>query len=223
MKVLERNLNESKTKKEFKQVLWIYDFWGWFTERKAAKKVLELADIKDKSSILEVACGTGEMMEKIVCLNPAGKNFGVELSPAMLIKAKQKLNKHSNKNFELQEGNALSLNFSDNSFDLLINNYMVDLMPVDTFDKIATEFYRVLKPNGKVVMSTFSFGTKKIHRFWYWVAKHFPDLLTGCRPVSFKNYLLKAGFEIENSIEISQNTFPSQIIKAEKVVKTISK
>ena len=46
MKVLERNFDETRTKKEFKKVLWIYDFWGWITERKAARYVLKLADIK---------------------------------------------------------------------------------------------------------------------------------------------------------------------------------
>lgn len=216
MKLLERNLNESETIKEFRQVLWIYDFWGFLTESKAAKIVLKLADIKNGTNILDVACGTGEMLKKILKLNPNGKNIGIDLSPDMLNKANKKLNKLSNKSFELQEGNALSLNFPDNSFDVLINNYMVDLLPVEYFDKIAAEFYRVLKPNGIIVISTFSFGTKKVHKFWYWIAKRFPKLLTGCRPIRFKQNLMNAGFEIENDIEVSQNTFPSQLIKARK-------
>jgi ubiquinone/menaquinone biosynthesis C-methylase UbiE len=216
MKVLERDFDESRIKKEFKQVVWMYDLWGWLTERKATLKVLKLAEINNGISILDVACGTGEMLQKMVKLNPDGKNIGIDLSSDMLIKAKERLNKLKSGNFDLQEGNVLSLDFPDNSFDLLINNYMVDLMPVETFDKIAAEFYRVLKPDGKLVMSTFSFGTKSIHRFWFWVAKQFPRLLTGCRPVSFKDYLVEAGFEIEQEMEISQNTFPSQIIKAGK-------
>ena len=203
MEILERHFNETKTKKEFKQMLWIYDFWGRITESKAAKTVLNIANIKDGSNILEVACGTGELLKHIIKLNPNGKNTGIDLSPDMLDKANKKLNKSGNKN-------------SDNSFDYLINNYMVDLLPAEYFEKIASEFYRLLKPNGVVVISTFSFGTKRIHRFWFWVAKRFPGLLTGCRPVKFKNYLINAGFEIENDIEISQNTFPSQIIKAKK-------
>lgn len=219
MKVLERNFDETKTKKEFKQVLWIYDFWGWLTERKAARNVLKLADIKNGNTILDVACGTGEMLEKIVKLNPDGRNIGIDLSSDMLIKAREKLNMINKGNFELQEGNVLNLDFPENTFDILINNYMVDLMPLETFDKIANQFFRVLKPNGKIVISTFSFGTKRIHRFWYWLAKNFPDLLTGCRPVSFKDYLINAGFEIEKNIEISQNTFPSEIIKARKMDK----
>lgn len=216
MKVLERKFDETKTKKEFKKVLRFYDLWVWLTERKAAQKVLQLTDIKNGIAILDVACGTGKMLEKVVKLNPDGKNIGIDLSPDMLTKAKKKLNKLHKGNFELQEGNVMNLDFPESSFDILVNNYMVDLMPTESFDKIADEFFRVLKPNGIIVISTFSFGTKKIHRFWYWVAKKFPDLLTGCRPVSIKENLVNAGFEIEKTIEISQNTFPSKIIKARK-------
>ncbi len=214
--MLERQISEDKTKKEFKQVIWFYDFWGRLTESKAANVVLKLANIKNGNKVLDVACGTGEMLKKIIKQNPDGKNVGIDLSPDMLKKAAKKLEKYGNKNFELHEGNALHLNFPDNNFDLLINSYMVDLLPVVYFDKIASEFYRVLKNNGNVVISTFSFGTKNIHKFWYWVAKRFPKLLTGCRPVQFKQNLINAGFEIESEFEISQNSFPSQIIKARK-------
>jgi len=61
----------------------------------------------------------------------------------MLAKAKKRLKKIKNGNYELKEGDALNLNFPDNSFDIVINNFMVDLMPVETFDKIAQEFYRM--------------------------------------------------------------------------------
>jgi len=166
MKVLKRHLNEAKTQKEFKQVLWIYDFWGRLTERKGAKKVLELASVNNGIKILDVACGTGEMLKKLIRQNPNGKNVGIDLSPDMIKKANEKLKK-TGSNFELHEGNALHLNFSDNTFDLLINNYMVDLLPEEYFDKIASEFHRVLQPGGEVVISTFSFGTKGIHKFWF--------------------------------------------------------
>jgi len=219
LKVLKRNLDETKIKNDFKKVVWFYDLWGCLTESKATKKAVKLADIKNGNAILDVACGTGEMLKNIIKLNPDGKNTGIDISPDMIVKARKKLDKITQNNFVLEEGNALNLNFKDNSFDILINNYMIDLMPLENFSKIASEFFRVLKPNGKIVVSTFSFGTKRIHRFWYWVAKQFPDLLTGCRPVSFQDYLIKAGFEIKKNIEISQNTFPSKIIKAIKIDK----
>ncbi|HED38632.1 MAG TPA: methyltransferase domain-containing protein [Ignavibacteria bacterium] len=217
MKVLDRKLDRTKTKKNYKNVVWFYDFWSWLTESEAAKYVIEFADIKENETILEVACGTGTVFEQIVKRNPIGKNIGIDLSPDMLEKAKKKLKNIKRTNYELKEGDALHLDFENNYFDSVINNFMVDLMPSDTFDNIAEEFYRVTKPNGKVIVSTFSFGKKKINKFWLWVAKKFPDLLTGCRPVSFKENLIKTGFEIEKDIEISQNTFPSEIIKARKV------
>jgi ubiquinone/menaquinone biosynthesis C-methylase UbiE len=216
MEILNRKLDKIKTRSDYKKVVWFYDFWSWLTESKAAKKVIEFSEIKSGKNILEVACGTGVVFEKIVRKNPNGKNIGIDLSPDMLKKAEERLNKIKNANYELKEGDALNLNFQDNFFDIVINNFMVDLMPVEMFDKVANEFYRVTKPDGILVLSTFSFGKKKVNKFWHWVAKRFPDLLTGCRPVSFKKYLLSAGFEIERNIEISQNTFPSEIIKAKK-------
>jgi ubiquinone/menaquinone biosynthesis C-methylase UbiE len=216
METLNRELDRVKTRSDYKKIVWFYDFWSWLTESKAAKKVIEFSAIKSGENILEVACGTGIVFEQIVSKNPDGKNTGIDLSPDMLKKAKGRLKKLENASYELKEGDALNLDFQDNFFDIVVNNFMVDLMPVDMFDKVANEFYRVTKPGGILVVSTFSFGKKKVNKIWQWVAKRFPDLLTGCRPVSFKKYLISAGFEIERNIEISQNTFPSEIIKGIK-------
>lgn len=215
METLERTLNREKTKTSFKDVVWIYDFWGRLTESRATRKVIELAAVEDGKKVLEMACGTGVVFEQIVRKNPNGVNVGLDLSPSMLDKAKERLSK-INGNFELKEGDALQIPYPDNSFDILVNNFMVDLMPVELFDKVAAEFYRVLKPGGAIAISTFSFGKKKVNRFWLWLARHFPDLLTGCRPVSFGAHLLNAGFKIEEDLEISQTTFPSEVIRARK-------
>ena len=217
MKVLEREFDKVKTQKNYKRVVWFYNFWSWLTESKAAKKVMEIAEIEDGKRILEVACGTGVVFEQIVHKNPGGENVGIDLSPDMLGKARKRMKK-STGNFELREGDLFKLDFEANTFDILINNFMVDLMPQESFTRIAEEFYRLLKPQGILVTSTFSHGNKRVHKIWLWVAKHMPDLLAGCRPVSFKENLISAGFSIERDIEISQNTFPSEIIKARKIV-----
>jgi ubiquinone/menaquinone biosynthesis C-methylase UbiE len=211
--VLNRKLDFDKTLADFRKVVRVYDIWSRLTESKALEKVIELANIKDNRSIIEIACGTGSLFEKIVNLNPNGRNIGLDLSPDMLHRADIRLQKNGLKNYELHKANILDLNEKFDSFDLLINNFMIDLMPEDN---IAAEFHKLLKPDGTALISTFSFGTKRIHRFWFWLAKHAPDLLTGCRPVTFKNNLEKAGFEIIEIYQISQNTFPTEIIKAKK-------
>ena len=167
MEPLIRKLDVISTKKNFKKVVWFYDIWSWLTESKAAKYVIEFADIRNGETILEVACGTGVVFEQIVRRNSNGKNIGVDLSPDMLEKARTRLKNRKFVNYELIEADALKLDIENDSFDLVINNFMIDLMPVDTFDKLAEEFYRLTKPNGKVVISTFSYGKKKINEFGF--------------------------------------------------------
>jgi len=216
MHLLNRNFNPSTTQANYKNVAWFYNVWSALTESKAAKQVLAFADIKEGDTVLEVACGTGIVFERIVKHNKTGINIGIDLSPHMLAKAQKRIQKIKNGNFELKEGDVLKLNFKENTFDVLINNFMIDLMPADTFNRIAQTFYKLLKPGGRLVISNFSFGTKKVHRFWFWLAKTFPSLLAGCRPVSFKEHLVLAGFKIQETVEISQNTFPAQVIYAKK-------
>lgn len=218
MKILPRTFNENKIKKEYARLAGIYNLWSRLTESKALNKCLDLAEIRNGEKILEVAAGTGIFFKKIVKLNPDGMNRGIDISPHMIRKAEKELSLLKSTNYALHQGNALKLEFEDNTFDLLFNNYMIDLMPQEYFETILHEFYRVLKPGGRVIITTFSFGTRRIHRFWIWIARNFPALLTGCRPVSLQKYLEKTGFEIVNSEHISQNTFPSEIINAKKPI-----
>ncbi len=93
---------------------------------------------------------------------------------------------------------------------------MIDLLPEKDFEKILSEFYRVIKPSGRAVISTMAFGQKWYNKFWYWIARKLPDLLTGCRPVSIVHNLKEVGFIIEKTEQISQNTFPAEVIGARK-------
>jgi ubiquinone/menaquinone biosynthesis C-methylase UbiE len=116
----------------------------------------------------------------------------------------------------LEIGDAYHLPYKDHSFDLVINNFMIDLLPENDFKKIFSEFYRVIKPSGRAVISTMSFGQKWYNKIWHWIARKFPDLLTGCRPVSIVHNLEEVGFIIEETEQVSQNTFPSEIITVVK-------
>lgn len=44
----------------------IYDIWGRLTESRAMARAIELADIEDGQSILEVAVGTGVAFREIL-------------------------------------------------------------------------------------------------------------------------------------------------------------
>jgi ubiquinone/menaquinone biosynthesis C-methylase UbiE len=214
--ILSRNISKDNLRRTYSKIAKLYDFWSCITESNAAKKVLELAQIMDGEQVLEVAVGTGLVFEEIVKRNGKGKSIGLDLSPSMLSRAKRRLKKYGRKSFYLQIGNAYQLPFKANTFDLVVNNFMFDLLPEKDFIPVLLEFNRVLKPSGRVVISAMTFGIKKYNKIWYWIAKNFPSILTGCRPVSLHDYLPKAGFSEVKMETLSQFTFPTEVILAHK-------
>jgi ubiquinone/menaquinone biosynthesis C-methylase UbiE len=135
----------------------------------------------------------------------------------MLDKAKQRMRGYAEDRYHLQLGSAYKLPFAANAFDLVVNNFMLDLLPEKDFAGVLAEFHRVLKPDGRIVLSTMTFGTRWYNRVWETIARHLPSLLTGCRPVEMTRSLAQAGFESIESVHLSQNTFPSEVIRARKV------
>lgn len=51
----------------------------------------------------------------------------------------------------LIHGDATALPFEDNSFDVIINEAMLTMLVGDRKDKALKEYFRVLKPGGRVV------------------------------------------------------------------------
>ena len=118
--------------------------------------------------------------------------------------------------WNLQTGSAFALPFPDNTFDLVINTYMLDLLPGADSPKVLREFHRVLRPSGRLVLVTFGLGEFWFNRFWFWLAKTFPALLTNWRPVRVDHLIEQIGMGIIHNESVSQNTFPSDITIAVK-------
>jgi ubiquinone/menaquinone biosynthesis C-methylase UbiE len=215
--ILPRDYSDEEMKSQYARVAWFYDGWGRITEDKALTRLLTLTGISDGMHILEVAVGTGRLFEKLVNLNPSGINEGMDLSPAMLDHARRRLERSAQAgSYRLQEGSAYKLPYESGSFDLLFNTFMLDMFPIDDYPKVLGEFLRVLKPGGKLALAYFDHGRSWSNRLWPWLAKHFPSLLTGCRPVDLKPALEQLGIQILGREFISQNSFPSAIVIAQK-------
>ncbi len=217
MEILERGYSSDTVRRLFARVLPIYDFWGRLTEEKAVRRALELAAVRDGERVLEVAVGTGRLFERLVReLNPDGENVGIDLSPAMVRRAERRLRDVDPTRYSLSEGDALDLAYPDGTFDLVLNSYMLDLFPEDRFEPVLREIARVLAPGGRLVITSMAFGDRWYHRFWYLLSRWFPRLLTNCRPVRLEGPLQRAGFEIQETAHVSQNTFSSQVIRARR-------
>lgn len=215
---LERNLDLERSRYNYARVASFYDFWGWLTERKAAQLVFELAAFRPADRVLDIACGTGQFLVKILDRVTDGYVLGVDLSEDMLARAQKRLAAFPAERLELRIANVLELEADANGdgFDVLINNFMVDLMPETEFEHLAQIYHNLLKPGGRLAMATFAAGHSQLNHLWGRVAARWPDLLAGCRPVAFVPYLEKAGFTIRQVTDVSQNTFPAQVILAVK-------
>jgi len=194
----------------------IYDIWGRLTESRARSRAIELAAIKDGQNILEVAVGTGLAFYEIVKRNPHGHNVGIDLSKGMLDKARKRLGKLAGAHYVLCNGTAFNLPMENESIDLLMNNYMFDLIPYADMDKVLEEFERVLKRGGRLILVNMTEGERFGSNLYDFIYRLSPKVMGGCRGVQLTEKLKQHGFTVEAREYHQQMFFPSEVIAAHK-------
>lgn len=200
----------------YDRVAWIYDVWAHLTESRARARALELASIRNGEDILEVAVGTGVAFCAMAERNPGGSNTGIDISEGMLNKAKKRLENLSHDNYSLKLGSAFELDISDNSMDLLMNNYMFDLVRFDEMERVIAEFKRVLRKGGKLVLVNMTVGERLGSGIYSAIYRLSPRTMGGCRGVRMSGRLQQNGFYLETREYIQQMLFPSEVILARK-------
>ncbi len=210
--VLDAKLTKSQIPEVYKGKAAVYDIWGKLTESKAQDRCLKLANIQDGEAVLEVAVGTGLSFRRVLQQNPSGINEGFDLSEAMLAKAQQKAIETGVTNYRLRIGDAYNLDYEDASFDLLINNYMFDLLPEADFPAVLQQFYRVLKPGGRLVLLNMSKSERWYNQIWDTIYRIQPSWMGGCRGVALVDQVKTIGFQHVTREFVSQMTFPSEVI-----------
>jgi len=213
----EARISQNLISSVYDKIAPFYDIWGKATESKARSRAIELAAIQNGQTVVEVAVGTGLAFYEIVKQNPKGVNFGIDLSEGMLKKANKRLASLPNEHYTLQQGTAFQLDLADNSVDVLVNNYMFDLIPFDDMGKIIEEFKRVLKQDGKLVLVNMTEGEKFGSHIYESIYRAFPKAMGGCRGVKVAKLLKEHGFDVDVREYYQQMLFPSEVILAHKI------
>jgi ubiquinone/menaquinone biosynthesis C-methylase UbiE len=216
METLDARLSQKDIVTLYDSISGVYDLWGTLAESRARKRAIELADIRDGQNILEVAVGTGLAFHEIVKRNRNGQNLGIDISPGMLNKAEKRLRKLAGGNYELKLGSAFQLPAEDGHFDLLVNNYMFDLIPFDQMDLILSEFRRVLKKEGKLILVNMTVGERWGSGLYDLIYRLSPKSIGGCRGIRLSDKLKDQGFTVEVREYLQQLLFPSEVIMAWK-------
>jgi len=127
----------------------IYDFVFGPVFRKGRAEAIKVAE-RIGGRILEVGVGTGLSLPQYAEQN---RIVGVDISQKMLDVARKRVGKHGLANVEsIEVGDAESLRFENDSFDVVVAQYVVTACPNP--EKALDEFARVTRPGGEVVITT---------------------------------------------------------------------
>lgn len=209
-------LSSAQVRRIYDRLAPTYDRLTTAFESRARARVLELVGRDGDRRILEVAVGTGAAFAQILGLNGDGLTVGLDLSPKMLSRSARRAHRSGNGSYLLLQAEARHLPFPDDRFDVVTNSYMLDLLPVEGIRDVLSEYMRVLKPGGRVVLVNMTQGRSWLSRAWEWLYKRSPSLLAGCRAVFAAPFLEELGFEGVQREVVSQLSFPSEILEATK-------
>jgi len=146
------------------------------TNRNVRKMDRELYKFKSLipsfGNILDVGSGAGVPVAKFLVEN----NFhvvGIDISDTMLELAAKNVPQAVFRKMDM-----LNIEFPENSFDGLVCVYAIFHLPRSTHQTIFVQFFRVLSPNGILLLNTGVFGSEGFSRFFdvpmFW-SSHLPE------------------------------------------------
>ena len=99
--------------------------------------------------MLGLGCGAGtDLLIAAQMTGSAGRAIGVDMTPAMLDRARASAAEIGLANVELHESLIEALPLADASVDVVISNGVIDLVPDE--DAVFDEIDRVLRPGGRL-------------------------------------------------------------------------
>jgi len=118
-----------------------------FHMQSAINETVERLEPQAGNALLEVACGTGALLETLSRSTAGLRLTGVEASLAALATARRRLGKSAG----IRQGRAEQLPFPDQSFDLVVSVNALHGFPYQL--GALMEMKRVLRTNGRLVIT----------------------------------------------------------------------
>ncbi len=140
-------VKRSSAQREYARLAPNYDVrWSTYIEA-TVRETMKRLHLKPNQRLLDVGCGTGSLLERIIRFFPDTHATGMDPSPEMLDMARGKYLD----GVDFKAGWAESLPFHDDSFDVVVscNTFHYWRQPARALDEIA----RVLRPEGQLLIT----------------------------------------------------------------------
>lgn len=160
-------LSKNKINSMFDSISNEYDFLNniitFGGHNKWKNDIVKIARENNPKTILDIATGTADIAIKFSEIQNS-KIIGIDISTKMLDVGGEKIqNKNLTKRVVLKKGDAENLEFDSNSFDIISIGYGV--RNFENLDKGLKESFRVLAPNGKLIILETSVPSNPLFRF----------------------------------------------------------
>lgn len=122
------------------------------------RRLVELAGIASGDQVLDVATGREAVLFPAAkAAGPRGHVTGIDLSEGMVQETARELAHQGLTNADIRQMDAESLQFADERFDCVLCGFALFFFPRP--DRALAELYRVLKPGGRIALTTFCRST----------------------------------------------------------------
>ena len=133
-------------------------------EYKLRTMTVNLAQVKPGDCVLEVGCATGSLtLAAKRQAGPDGNVFAIDIIPGMIDVSRKKA-EQANMNVTFKEGSIEDIPFPDSYFDVVIGSFIIFHMSEKVRRKGIQEIYRVLKPQGKLMILDIALPSRPVSR-----------------------------------------------------------
>ena len=169
-----------------------------FGLRRIHQEMITLAGLRDGHRVLDVGCGTGNLLRSTGRRHPNVDLVGLDPDPRMLARARRKA-RRAGLAVRLDRGFAQELPYPDASFDRVFSSLMLHHLDSESKDGLLAEVRRVLRPDGSLILAD-AIHDEHGHRRGHWrigmrgrMRKHMHDNIGD----AVSRRIAAAGFTVE--------------------------